>query len=140
MYIVCIDVYKGGGIFKKTLRKLQKEKYVYIYVHTHTALYVYSYTHPVKRKTLHIMLRMSHKTKKSRLFQAETHVGVHLSRVQKKAKDPGGFTSLQFATRDPSFMINFTYLTGRLQFLNSTPQHDERTTLSAASLGLLEDR
>ena len=132
MYIVCIDVYKGGGIFKKTLRKPQKEKYMYVYIYTHSSIR-YSYTHPVKRKTLQIMLWMSHKTKKVTSFSSgNSRPGVHLIRVQKKGEGSRGFTVCACYQKSKS--------TGRLQFLNSTPQRDEWRTLAAVLLGLLEDR
>ena len=47
--------------------------------------------------------------------------------TKKETKDPGP-SRFAFANRDPSLVINFTHLTRTLQFLNSTPQHDERTT------------
>lgn len=115
------------------------ERKIYVCIYLHTQLYTLQLYSPSQKKNF-ADYALDESQKKITSFSSDIHVGVHLIRVQKKGEGSRGFTSLQFATRDPSFMINFTYLTGRLQFLNSTPQHDERTTLSAASLGLLEDR
>ena len=101
-----------------TEKTTERKIYVCIYLHTHTHSSIrYSYTHPVKRKTLQIMLWMSHKKS---LFQAIFTLESIYTRTKKRRIQ--GLHQFALATRDPSFMINFTYLTGRLQFLNSTPQ------------------